>query len=80
MNEQERRLLSPAEFAKKFMDQKSVTAVHRAIRKGQLPAIRIGRLMFIDEDYFRDWVKKEMEKSVRGNGKNADNVDGIRRL
>jgi excisionase family DNA binding protein len=63
----ETRFLTPQEVAAQL--RVSLAVVLRLLRRGELPALRVGRLWRIDEEEFRRWTRRRWH--VRGPGGRA---------
>jgi excisionase family DNA binding protein len=52
----ETRFLTPAEVAARL--RVSPAVVLRLVRRGELPAVRVGRVWRVDEEEFRRWIRR----------------------
>lgn len=76
----ERILLDTEEVAKIiFNGKKSKTAIQRAVRLGQLPAVRIGGRIFFVESELRAWLRGQMVQSVSPVVPEPDDIAGTTR-
>jgi hypothetical protein len=78
----ERVLLDTAEAAEiVFNGKKSKNAIQRAVRLGQLPAVRIGGRIFFVESELRTWLRDQMAQSLTPSPPApVDTMGTIRRL
>ena len=74
------KILTPVELAERL--HKSLPGIQRAIRCGQIPAFKIGRRFFIDEEVFNGWIRTEMDKSINREQREETKVEtgAIRRI
>ncbi len=59
-----RRFLTPGEVASVL--RVSVEVIRRLLRRGELPAVRIGRTWRVDEDELQRWLRRGRLRGVRG--------------
>ncbi len=59
-----RRFLTPGEVA--AILRVSVEVIRRMLRRGELPAIRIGRTWRVDEDQLQRWLRRGLLETSRG--------------
>ncbi len=59
-----RRFLTPGEVAAVL--RVSVEVIRRMLRRGELPAIRIGRTWRVDEDELGRWLRRGLLETARG--------------
>ena len=77
----ERALLDTTEAAELvFNGKKSKTAIQRAVRLGQIPAVRIGGRIFFVESELRAWLRDQMAASISSAPTSDDKPGMIRRL
>jgi excisionase family DNA binding protein len=61
-----RRFLTPDEVAAELRVSPSV--VRRLVRRGDLPAVQVGRAWRVDEDDFKRWVRRRRARVTNGRG------------
>lgn len=63
-----RRFLTPGEVASVL--RVSVEVIRRLLRRGEIPAVRIGRTWRVDEDELQRWLRRGVLHTARvGNGR-----------
>ena len=63
-----------------FGGKKTVQAIQRAVRKRQLPFVRIGKRVFFIESVLRNWLADQMAGSVNPAPEPDEKPGTIRRL
>jgi excisionase family DNA binding protein len=59
-----RRFLTPGEVAAAL--RVSAEVIRRLLRRGELPAVRIGRTWRVDEDELQRWLRRGRVQGTRG--------------
>ena len=59
-----RRFLTPGEVASVL--RVSVEVIRRLLKRGEIPAIRIGRTWRVDEDELQRWLRRGLLHTARG--------------